>query len=85
MAAENGHEGCAKLLVEAKAAVDAADQVSEAVCRGGALWRRSDPGGLARGEQHAGGRARVSCGEVAAREACCRGALPHHGSGSERE
>ena len=28
MAAENGHEGCAKLLLEAKAAVDAADKVS---------------------------------------------------------
>ena len=28
MAAENGHEGCAKLLVEAKATVDAARNVS---------------------------------------------------------
>ena len=28
MAAQNGHEGCAKLLLEAKAAVDAATNVS---------------------------------------------------------
>ena len=39
IAAENGHEGCARLLVEAKAAVDAARNVSGRSAATVAEWR----------------------------------------------
>ena len=39
MAAQNGHEGCAKLLLEAKAAVDAATNVSGSSAATIAEWR----------------------------------------------
>ena len=39
VAAQNGHEGCAKLLLEAKAAVDAADNVSGRSAATVAEWR----------------------------------------------
>ena len=39
IAAHNGHEGCAKLLVEAKAAVDAATNVSGRCAATVAEWR----------------------------------------------
>ena len=39
VAAQEGHEGCAKLLVEAKAAVDAAKNVSGRSAATVAEWR----------------------------------------------
>ena len=39
MAAQNGHEGCVKLLLEAKAAVDVATKVSERCAATVAEWR----------------------------------------------
>ena len=39
VAAQNGHEGCAKLLLEAKAAVDAATNVSGRCSATVAEWR----------------------------------------------
>ena len=39
VAAQKGHEGCAKLLVEAKAAVDAAANVSGRCAATVAEWR----------------------------------------------